>query len=431
MAEQRAGTRFVFVDTEATGLDHARHELTEVAWIVRFEDGREVERVYVPEHTLDAAEPDALRLTHYHDRLADQPRTPMSEWLGQFLEDADGAVLVGAVPDFDARHLHQACRKLGVEPTWDHHLLDVETLALPLLAEAPEAPRSLAKTCGGLGVAHDRGQAHGALYDAKQAMAVFDRVWELVAAVRAGDQPLPPPVPRPTSGAAGAADAPTDDTVATAQAADPPTDADATDATDATDAPTGTIDTAGAPSDSPNADSPNADVPTGDADAEEPTEVADTWAAEDAGTLDRDADAADPDAGGPDAGPEATDAAEVAESHGAVEAPPDEAPDAATHDDIGSPTTSLAPSTGPPGAAPAATPTPAAPPAAAATASPATELAELPPPDQGDRTADDRVVPITAPSAPTGSAASDLEGLPPPAADDLVSSGPPPLPTRG
>ena len=27
------GTRFVFIDTEATGLDHARHELTEVSWI--------------------------------------------------------------------------------------------------------------------------------------------------------------------------------------------------------------------------------------------------------------------------------------------------------------------------------------------------------------------------------------------------------------
>ena len=190
------GTRFVFVDTEATGLDHARHELTEVAWIVRFEDGTQVEREYVPEHTLDGAEPDALRLTHYDDRLADAPRTPMSEWLGQFLEDATDAVLVGAVPDFDARHLDQACRKLGVEPTWDHHLLDVETLALPLIAPGPEAPRSLARTCAALGVEHDRDQAHGALYDAKQAMAVFDRVWEVVGRIREEQSPLPPPVPR-------------------------------------------------------------------------------------------------------------------------------------------------------------------------------------------------------------------------------------------
>ena len=197
-----AGTRFVFVDTEATGLDHWRHELTEVAWIVRFEDGTEAERVYVPEHTLDGAEPDALRLTHYDDRLRDAPRTPMTEWLGQFLEDARGAVLVGAVPDFDARHLIRACRKLGVEPTWDHHLLDVETLALPLIAPGPEAPRSLARTCDALGVAHDRGRAHGALYDARQAMAVFDRVWELVASIRAAGATLPPPVPRHQSGAA-------------------------------------------------------------------------------------------------------------------------------------------------------------------------------------------------------------------------------------
>lgn len=194
------GTRFVFVDTEATGLDHARHELTEIAWIVRFEDGTQAERVYVPEHTLDGAEPDALRLTHYDQRLADAPRTPMSEWLGQFLEDATDAVLVGAVPDFDARHLDQACRKLGVEPTWDHHLLDVETLALPLIAPGPEAPRSLARTCAALDVEHDPDRAHGALYDARQAMAVFDRVWEVLGHLREEQAPLPPAVPRGRSG---------------------------------------------------------------------------------------------------------------------------------------------------------------------------------------------------------------------------------------
>jgi DNA polymerase III epsilon subunit-like protein len=191
-------TRFVFIDTEATGLDLERHELTEVAWIVRFEDGSEVERQYFPEHTLDGADEKALELTAYHERIADQPRTPMAEWLGQFLEDADGAVLVGAVPDFDSRQMMKACRKLGFEPTWDHHLLDVETLALPFIAPGPEAPRSLAKTCDALGVTHDEDEAHGALYDARQARAVFDAVWAIVAGLRASGDPLPPPVPRPT-----------------------------------------------------------------------------------------------------------------------------------------------------------------------------------------------------------------------------------------
>ena len=110
------GTRFVFIDTEATGLDHARHELTEVSWIVRFEDGSEAERQYFPQHTTDGADEDALVLTHYAERIAPQPKTPMSEWLTQFLEDADGAIIVGAVPDFDVNHLSLACRKLGVEP---------------------------------------------------------------------------------------------------------------------------------------------------------------------------------------------------------------------------------------------------------------------------------------------------------------------------
>lgn len=219
-----AGTRFVFIDTEATGLDHTRHELTEVAWVVRFEDGSEAERQYFPQHTTDGADEDALELTHYEERIAPQPKTPMKVWLTQLLQDADGAIMVGAVPDFDVQHLSIACRKLGVEPTWDHHLLDVETLALPLIAPGPEAPRSLAKTCAALGVPHDRDQAHGALYDAQQAKAVFDRVWEMVADLRERDAPLPPPVPRPAGNgpdaggdAGGPADAPQTEPDATAR----------------------------------------------------------------------------------------------------------------------------------------------------------------------------------------------------------------------
>ena len=196
-SDARGGTRFVFVDTEATGLDHSRHELTEVSWIVRDEDGVETERRYFPEHTLDAAEPMALEISRYHESIANQPRTPAAEWLPRFLEDARGAVLVGAVPDFDAKHLERMCRKLGLEPTWDHHLLDVATLALPLIAPSAEVPRSLSRTCAALGIPHDPAQAHGALYDAKQAMRVFDRVWELLAGLRATDAPLPPAVPLP------------------------------------------------------------------------------------------------------------------------------------------------------------------------------------------------------------------------------------------
>jgi len=188
--------RFVFVDVEATGLDHGRHEMTEIAWIVRHEDGREEERQFFPFHTTDGADPDALELTRYDERIAPRRRTPMSEWLPLFLRDANQAIIVGAVPDFDARHLERACHRLGVKPTWDHHLLDVETLALPLIATGPERPRSLARTCEALGVPFERDQAHGALYDARLAKAVFDRVWKLLAALGT-DEPVADRVPTP------------------------------------------------------------------------------------------------------------------------------------------------------------------------------------------------------------------------------------------
>jgi len=191
--------RLVVVDTEATGLDHRIHQLTEVAWIVREPDGTEREHRVVPEHTLDHAEPIALEISRYHERLADAPRTPDAEWVDRFLADAEGAVLVGVVPDFDARHLLQACQRVGRTPTWDHHLLDVGTLAMPLLAAAPEVPRGVAGLCASLGVPHDPALAHGALYDARQTLRCFDRVWAELDRIRAAAAPLPDPVPRPVS----------------------------------------------------------------------------------------------------------------------------------------------------------------------------------------------------------------------------------------
>lgn len=191
--------RLVFIDTEATGLDHRVHQLTEVAWILREPDGTELVRRFVPEHTLDGAEAKALEITRYHELLADEPRTPDAEWVEVLLGDTDGAVLVGVVPDFDARHLLQACQRVDRTPNWDHHLLDVGTLAMPLLAGAPEVPRGVASLCLSLGVPHDPDRAHGALYDAQQTLRCFDRVWELLSELRSSGAALPPPVPRPPS----------------------------------------------------------------------------------------------------------------------------------------------------------------------------------------------------------------------------------------
>jgi DNA polymerase III alpha subunit (gram-positive type) len=191
--------RLVFVDTEATGLDHRIHQLTEVAWILREPDGTETTRRFVPEHTLEGAEEKALEITRYHELLADEPRTPDAEWVDVLLGDTEGAVLVGVVPDFDARHLLQACQRVGRTPNWDHHLIDVGTLAMPLLAAAPEVPRGVASLCTSLEVPHEPGRAHGALYDAQQTMRCFDVVWERLGALRSAGAPLPDPVPRPAS----------------------------------------------------------------------------------------------------------------------------------------------------------------------------------------------------------------------------------------
>ncbi len=217
LARDPSAPRLVFVDTEATGLDHRVHQLTEVAWILREPDGTEVTRRFVPEHTLDGAEEKALEITRYHELLAGEPRSPDAEWIDVLLGDTEGAVLVGVVPDFDARHLLQACQRIGRTPNWDHHLLDVGTLAMPLLAAAPEVPRGVASLCLSLGVTHDPERAHGALYDAQQTMRCFDAVWERLGALRAAGEPLPDPVRRPPSSRENGNGAP--DAAATADAA--------------------------------------------------------------------------------------------------------------------------------------------------------------------------------------------------------------------
>ncbi len=198
MTSSSDGPTFVFVDCEATGLDLDRQQLTEVSWILRRPDGTEVERQFFPEHTLDGASEEALEITQYFVRIAPQDKVPAKIWLTQFLEDAEGAYLVGAVPDFDSRAITAACKRMQLEPTWDHHLIDVETLALPLIQDTPDGPRSLAKTCAALGIPHDKDLAHGALYDAQQAMRAFDAIWAKIAELRATNAPLPPPVPRVT-----------------------------------------------------------------------------------------------------------------------------------------------------------------------------------------------------------------------------------------
>lgn len=91
-----------------------------------------------------------------------------------------GAHLVGAVPNFDAEVLADLLRRNGLAPTWHHHLIDVETLAVGWLARdgrAPDLPWGSDDLAYALGVdAPSDDERHTALGDARWARRIYDRV---------------------------------------------------------------------------------------------------------------------------------------------------------------------------------------------------------------------------------------------------------------
>lgn len=124
----------VFVDTETTGLDPATEQTFEVALI---HSGREVVyRIQPDAHVVAAMHAKAVEVNRYHERT----RHPDWRWddpvaaLRHAAALLDGRHLVGAVPDFDARHLTATYRRFGVPvPRWHYHLIDVEALAVGYL----------------------------------------------------------------------------------------------------------------------------------------------------------------------------------------------------------------------------------------------------------------------------------------------------------
>lgn len=201
-------TAIAFVDTETTGLDPVRHTVWEVAIIRREDNGTEVEYLWQIRPTgaeLHTAEPDALRINRYHERIAvpddaeaadmlslDRP-SPLSfmDVAAQIFKVLTGTVMVGSNPHFDASFLHRLLRA-GTVP-WHYRPVDIATLAAGRklgMAEMvhraggkklpsdevpfPFSSRDLSRWSGveppGDGVAHT------ALGDARWARDVFDAV---------------------------------------------------------------------------------------------------------------------------------------------------------------------------------------------------------------------------------------------------------------
>jgi DNA polymerase III epsilon subunit-like protein len=192
--------RLVFLDTETTGLDSDRCEVWEIGAIVRT-DNDDQEWLWQIRPSMKNAQPDGLRIGRYYERIqveATRPGSaramvlPADVTAGPWLKARDvaralaplldGATIVGAVPDFDARFLTRFLRHHNQAFTAHYHLCDVETLAAGALRQPP--PWKFDDLLSKYGLTYSEEDRHTALGDARMVRDLYDAVMNGPASLR-------------------------------------------------------------------------------------------------------------------------------------------------------------------------------------------------------------------------------------------------------
>lgn len=118
-------TTLAYVDTETTGLDPRIHQPYEVCWWR--EDESEPRTLQLP-HSLEYADPAALKIGGYHDRgmTPHEYVEKANTCRFKLLANLTGVTLVGSNPGFDAAIL---TRFIGYAP-WHHRHINVADAAM-------------------------------------------------------------------------------------------------------------------------------------------------------------------------------------------------------------------------------------------------------------------------------------------------------------
>lgn len=175
-------TNLVFLDTETTGLDPGRHEIWEIAYILRTASYEKICSTMLPVD-LSTADPTALRNNRFYDRYFDKEAaktTVPQSWALQLARETAGAHLVGMVPSFDAAFLDKWLRRFNFAPAWHYHLIDAESLVAGYLGLTPPwNSEELSRTAGIEPPLEN--ERHTALGDAQWAMRLYDKVLKNVS----------------------------------------------------------------------------------------------------------------------------------------------------------------------------------------------------------------------------------------------------------
>lgn len=176
----------VFLDTETTSLRPDRRAW-EIATILRKPGEPDVEQSwFVEEADLDLGNADlmSLKIGRYFDRhpeaRAGKDTMPhaATRWEAGVLPEVEaitrGAIIVGAVPNFDTEVLGRRMRKNGLCPSWHYHLVDVETLAAGDKKLSP--PWGFDGILAAYGLVYDEADRHTALGDARMVRDLYDAI---------------------------------------------------------------------------------------------------------------------------------------------------------------------------------------------------------------------------------------------------------------
>lgn len=113
--------RHILADIETTGTNHQDHQVTEIAWwdLDTNEHGS-----FIPAHTLHGADPVALQISRYDDRIKGKPQddgTLLTEFHQRLGGDGVKTSLWAANPSFEVRFLMNRFTEAGLDPHPFHY----------------------------------------------------------------------------------------------------------------------------------------------------------------------------------------------------------------------------------------------------------------------------------------------------------------------